>query len=133
MKSLILDTNVFVRFFLKDHNDHSQIAEQVFNKIEQKELIGLVSITVVMEVLFVIKRWSQIPRSELIDSLIEILELDTIKIIEIKKEELFTILSVLSKTNFDFVDVYLSVISKEIDIMSFDKDFRKLKVILDDK
>ena len=71
------------------------------------------------------KKYYEIDRSKYIPKLIQLLLLKNVKVIEIEKKMLLTILQALQKTNADFTDLYLLYTQSAKNILSFDKDFKK--------
>lgn len=123
-----LDANIFLRYLVCDNLAQFEKAKEIFRGIEEGESIGLVSILVVAEVIWVLEGFYGVKRANFVPNLVDLLSFNNIKICEIKKRELFEILNLLLKVNMDFTDVYLHYFSKKsgIGVSSFDSDFAKL-------
>ena len=127
MKEIIIDTNVFIRFLIKDVLSQFEKAQKVFEKIEKGEIKGLVSILVINEIVWILENFYELKREIYIPPLLKLLLLKHLKIIETKKSFIIKILQKMEKQKFDFTDFYLSQIAKDKKIFSFDKDFKKIK------
>lgn len=127
MTEILLDSNVLLRHFLHDIPTQSQKATTIITEIENGEKIGFLSILVINEVIWILRRYYYIKRRDYITQLLKLLQINTIKIVEIKKEVLIKILEKMKKREIDFTDVYLAEIAEDREIASFDKDFEKLK------
>lgn len=126
MKEIIIDTNVFVRFLIKDVLSQFGKAQKVFEKIEKGEIKGLVSILVVNEVVWVLENFYELKREIYIPQLLQLLLLKHLKIIETKKSLIINTLQRMEKQKFDFTDLYLSQIADARKVFSFDKDLQKI-------
>jgi len=127
MKNVILDTNVFIRFLIRDIENQFLKSKQIFDKVEKEGLIAEVSILVVNEIVWVLENFYELKREIYIPQLVKILDLRNIRIIEAKKSLVLQVLESSQKQNFDFTDIYLAHIKGPKEIFSFDKDFRKIK------
>lgn len=126
MNELLLDSNIFLRHFLQDIRSQSLDATTVISEVEKGEKVGFISILVINEVIWILKRFYKIDRRHYLPELIKILHINNIKIIEVKKEVLLRILEKMKPREIDFTDVYLSEIAGNRKVVSFDKDFKKL-------
>ncbi len=125
MRDIVLDTNIFIRYFTQDVVSQYKIARQIFENIEGNNVRGLISILVVNEIIWIMDRHYQIDRIVYLPKLIRLLLLEHAEIIEIDKNLLIKILQVMQKTNLDFTDLYLLYTTDKTKIYSFDKDFKK--------
>lgn len=126
MNDLFLDSNIFLRHFLQDIPSQSPKATAIISEIEKGEKVGHVSILVVNEVLWILKRFYHVQRKDYISQIVKILHINNMKVVEIKKEILLKILEKMKKREIDFIDVYLSEIAGSKTIVSFDKNFQKM-------
>ncbi len=125
MRDIVLDTNIFIRYFTQDVVSQYKIARQIFENIEGNNVRGLISILVVNEIIWIMDRHYRIDRTVYLPKLIRLLLLEHAEIIEIDKNLLIKILQVMQKTNLDFTDLYLLYTTDKTKIYSFDKDFKK--------
>ena len=126
MKSLVIDSNVLLRFILRDIEDQYEVARKVFEEIEGEKMIGRISILVIGELIWILERFYDQDRKVFIPKIISLLSLKNIRIIEAKKELVMDALAIFSSRKVDFTDVYLSKIVTKKEIFSFDRDFKKL-------
>lgn len=126
MNQKIIDTNIFLRHLLQDIPDQSKIATSVISDIEDGKMTGLMSILVVNELIWILEKYYFLKRSIYIPKLIKILNLDHLKMMEVKKELIERVLEKMRNKKIDFTDVYLMEAGREAQILSFDKDFDKL-------
>lgn len=126
MNEVILDTNILLRHFLQDIPTQSTEATRLIESIEKGEKTGYLSVLVVNEVIWILKRFYKIERKEYLPILLALLQLNNIKTLEAKKETVRNILEKMKKKEIDFTDVYLFEIAGDRTIASFDKDFEKL-------
>lgn len=127
MNNLYLDTNVILAFILTREGKNYNQARKIFEQIETGKIKIWVSILVIDETMWTIERVYKIKREQYLQSFIDLLSQKTIKIIEVKKRELFNIFKVMWQKNVSFPDAYLFYLSQQQgQIVSFDKDFVKL-------
>lgn len=125
-KEVILDSNIFIRFLIGDIKDQFEKTQVIFNNIEEKRVQGYVSILVVNEIVWILENFYELKRGIYLPQLIKILSLRSLKVIEIKKKILLAILERMQVSSIDFTDIYLSYIKENKEILSLDKDFRKI-------
>ena len=126
MKFLILDTNVLLRYMLRDVESQYKEAKKVFDKIASEKIVGKISILVLDELVWAFGKHYEIKVSDFVPKIMEILALKNIKIIEINKSIVMKIFTKMLETGIDFTDIYLSEIATQKTLFSFDKDFKKL-------
>ena len=74
-----LDTNVLVRFLVKDDEHQSKIVYKVFKQAENDKIFFWVSLLVVLETIWVLDSVYEITRKEILDSVNEILLMPILK------------------------------------------------------
>lgn len=126
MKSIILDTNIFVRFFAKDIPSQFNQSQQIIKDIEDGQSKGLISILVINELLWILERFYKIERSDFISKILNLLAYKNINIIEVKKVVIVKILKKMETTSIDFTDLYLIETAGDKKIVSFDKNLQKI-------
>ncbi|MBI2327096.1 PIN domain-containing protein [Candidatus Curtissbacteria bacterium] len=126
MDQKIIDTNIFLRHLLQDIPDQSKIATSIISDIEDGKMIGLVSILVVNELIWILEKYYALKRGVYIPKLVKMLHLDHLRVMEVKKDLIETVLEKMRNKKIDFTDVYLKEVGKENQILSFDKDFAKI-------
>lgn len=126
MRKVVIDTNIIVRYFVKDNLRQLQEAQNLIKDIEQSKACGLISLLVVHETVWILENYYDLKRDEFIPVIKQLLALKNIKIIEVKKEIIQNVLTKMQLSKIDFTDIYLAEIAKDRKIFSFDKDFEKL-------
>lgn len=126
MKSYFIDTNVLIRYFLKDNKAQYKKSLNFIERVEKEKVIGKFSIIIIAEFVWTIESFYKLKRKIFIPPLISLISLKNIKIIETDKKILINTLKLMVDYKFDFADVYLFVTSEGKNIFSFDKDFKKL-------
>lgn len=127
MKSIILDTNVIARYLLADIPDQFEKAKEIFLKIDKGEIRAFISILVIDELIWALENYYSFKRSDYLPSILKILYNKETKIIETKKEAIIEILENMKNNKIDFTDFYLHEIAEGRTIVSFDKDFKKIR------
>lgn len=69
-----LDTNVILRYVLSDHPVQSAAARELFRRIEAGSMTVRLTDTVIFEAAYTLRRHYRVPRPEIADSLLAILE-----------------------------------------------------------
>ena len=120
----LIDTNVIIRFLVGDHEEHLEIATEIFRKVENGEYEVEILEPVIMEVLFVLVKFYKLPQSEVIEDLKRIIAFrgvlgDKVLLIET--------LNIVENKNIDFVDALICSKSRlqGYGKLSFDKDVNK--------
>ena len=126
INSVIFDTNVILRYLVKDSPTQLLQAQKYVEEIEQGKLKGFISILVVNEAAWVLEKYYDLEKEEYIPLLLKLLALKNFKITEVKKEVVIRTLELMQKRNIDFTDVYLLCIKGDKEIFSFDEDLRKI-------
>lgn len=124
MASLI-DTNIVIRYLLGDHAELSPQATEIFDKVEQAALQVVILDSVIMEAFFVLHKFYQQPKAEVIDDLKTILAFNGV--INDDKFQIIEALNIVLYKNLDFVDALLCVKSKYygFELLTFDEKLKK--------
>jgi predicted nucleic-acid-binding protein len=127
-KVFLIDTNVILRYLLGDHKRFSPKAEafmqDVANGLKKAELTSVV----VTECVYVMDKFYEIPKNEIVDKLSRILNIKGI--VNADKSEMLDALIKYENSGTDIVDCILAAKSSpQRVIVTFDKDFKKLKAI----
>lgn len=127
MNKLYLDTNVLLDFILKRPGENFIRAKEVFKRIEAGKIRIYLSILIIDEAIWTIERTYKVSRDQYFQGFVDLISQKGIRIIEIKKKDLFAIFKILWQKNVSFPDAYLFYLSQEQgQIISFDRDFVKL-------
>ncbi|KKR33028.1 MAG: hypothetical protein UT63_C0025G0005 [Candidatus Gottesmanbacteria bacterium GW2011_GWC2_39_8] len=131
MKEILLDTNIFIRFFVKDIKPQFEESYKLFGKIEKGETRAMVSILVINEIVWVLENYYELSRKIYIPILVKLLALKGIKIKETKKKILMKILGKMKEKKLDFTDLYLIENREGKEIVFFDKELQKFQKVLE--
>ncbi len=121
----LIDTNVIIRFLVKEesglYEESIVLMEQIESAERKVEILG----EVVMEVLFVMTKYYEVPLGEIVDDMKTILRLDGI--VNHDKYILISTLDMMVEANIDYIDALICVKSKMqgYSKISFDKDVVK--------
>lgn len=113
---LYLDTNIILRYLLQDCE---QFITQSKEYMENSKTY--IRNEVLAEVVYVLNKTYQVPKSEIANILKELLSMETIEVDS--KEVISLALEIFGTKNIDFVDSLLCAYSKllKINVVSFDK------------
>lgn len=118
-----LDTNVILRQVLQDHPDHSIRATALIKEIEQGKRAVRLADTVVFEAAFTLEKTYGVPRSDIRDALLPILELAGV-VLPGKRmlSDVFDLY--VREAGLSFADCYHATLAKQLQlskILSFDR------------
>ena len=121
----LIDTNILVRLITGDIPKLHQKALQFFEKVENNEIKGLLTESIIAEVYYVLKSFYKFKKEQIIEDLQAILSNENI--LYENKSEIFETFSILKTRNLSFVDALLCAKSNMYDytLMSFDKNLLK--------
>ncbi len=123
-----LDTNVLVRLFAQDHEEHGAVAGKILDRIERGELQVRLSDTVIFETVFVLQSFYKWKRTSIRDALMIVIQLDGV---ELPAKEIYPDIFDLyvNRGNLSFADSFHAVLSISLDcngLISFDTGFDKI-------
>lgn len=126
-KTIFVDTNYILRLFLGDISSQFKKALRLFEKIEKRETVGIITILAINELIWVLENFYYKKRRTFIPQILKLISLKNIKIFEIKKKELIQILDKMTDANLDFTDEYQIFFCEKSKkkIASFDKKLLK--------
>ncbi len=127
-KVYLIDTNVVLRYLLGDHPELSPKAEafmsDVFSGAKKAEILDVV----IVECIYVMEKYYNIPKSEIVEKLSGILSFSGI--VNPDRSEILQALLKYENSNIDIVDCILAARSSpEKVVISFDKDMKTLKAV----
>lgn len=125
MKKASIDTNIVIRFLIKDAAKQFEEAKSFFENIEKGKIKVIMSILVINETIWILENYYELERTIYIPQLLQLLALKNIVIKEIKKKVVIEVLEEMMKFTLDFTDLYLAKTKEEGEIMFFDKDRKK--------
>ncbi len=129
-KVYLIDTNIILRYLLDDHKVHSPKAgafmAEVFKGTKRAEIPDVV----IVECIYVMEKYYQIPKVEINTKLSGILNFSGI--VNPDRSKILEALLKYGGTNIDIVDCILAAHSSpEKVVVSFDKDMKKLKAVIE--
>ncbi len=119
----IIDTNVVLRYLLRDHEGFYKEAEALFDEVFSGKKKVVLLDTVVAEVVYVLSRLYKVKRQEIAQVLKELLKAKGIRAVD--KDGLFDALKIFAEKNLDFVDCLICAYGSRYQVMSFDKKVKK--------
>ena len=127
-KVYLIDTNVILRYLLGDHAELSHKAEAFMLDISEGTKRAEIFDVVIVECIYVMEKYYQIPKSKISTKLSGILNFSGI--VNSDRSEILEALLKYSSTNIDIVDCILAAHSstKKV-VVSFDKDIKRLKAV----
>ena len=127
-KVYLIDTNVILRYLLGDHLKFSPKAEAFMGDISEGTKKAEIFDVVIVECIYVMEKYYQIPKAEISTKLSGIMNFSGI--INPDRSEILEALLKYNSTNIDIVDCILAAHSSpEKIVVSFDKDMKKLKAV----
>ncbi len=127
-KVYLIDTNVILRYLLGDHAEFSPKAETLMLAVSKGMKKADILDVVIVECIYVMRKYYRIPRSEIVEKLSGILNFPGI----VNKGKSATLEALLKyrDSNIDIVDCILAAHSSPARVViSFDKDLKRLKAI----
>lgn len=130
MRTFFADTNLFIRFFLKDNALLTKKAKFYFLQARSKKIRLLIVSEIIPEIEYILRKVYQLTRKEIEKHLSSLVRTTYF---EIERRNLWLeVLRIYPEIKVDLVDIFLFLIAKKekAEVLSFDKDFRKLKRFL---
>jgi len=126
MKKFIVDTNVFLRFLLKDNKKFYQTASEYFSQAKKKKLILILIPEVIFELDYVLRGVYSLSRKESAEVLQKLVKSPDLEVKN--RNNLIEALEEYQKINADLVDLFIAETAKSerAKVVSFDKDFKKI-------
>lgn len=124
---IVLDTNVVLRFILRDHETMSVAAYELFTKAGAGEIQLLLDSVVIAECCFVLSgKVYSFSKSDIAAVLSKIVMLDGVVVDEVSR--INDALETFSKYGVDYGDAYLTAVARAENLMvaTFDQDFRRI-------
>jgi predicted nucleic acid-binding protein len=127
MKSLLVDTNVLLRFITGEPADQAKQVAGLFQAAEAGKTRLVVLPMVLAEAVFVLTGFYEFPRAKTADVLAQLLSCPGFSSAEL--DHMLHALKLFGGSKLDFVDCYLAATSihDKRAVVSFDRDFAKIK------
>lgn len=125
MDKKIIDTNLIVRYLVRDQLVHYKRARDFFDLVKLGKIKAILEQAVFTETVFVLSKIYEVPKEKISEALAGLLEYKGIYNHE--KEVLLKSLSIYTQTNLHIVDCILIAKAQlhNIDIESFDQELLK--------
>lgn len=125
-----IDTNIFLRVFVKENEKTFKECYGFLKFVENKKIKACTSVLVLVEIDWVLESFYKFKKEKAIEALESISKLRGLKIVD---ETNFPLaLELYKKYNIKFIDALIAsspkIISGETTVVSYDRDFEKLKV-----
>ncbi len=125
-KVYLIDTNIIIRYLLDDYAEFSPKAEALMLDVSKGVKKAEILDVVIVECIYVMDKYYQIPKPEIVDKLSRILNFSGIANPD-RSEILYALLK-YENSNADIIDCILAARSSPAKVVvSFDKDMKKLK------
>jgi predicted nucleic acid-binding protein len=121
----LVDTNPILRHLLDDHPQHSDLAHALFGRIEAGEERVLTTDTVIFEAVFTLERFYRVPRNEIKESLLNLLQLPGL-VLPGKRAYRSVFDLWVQHPRLSFADCYHASLVERLNlpaIITFDRDF----------
>lgn len=127
MKTVIVDTNAFLRFFLNDIQKQKKAFESALHKAKRNELILVVPQIILFEIDFILTKYYRFSKGEVIERLESVI---STSYLQVQDQGVFrNAIDLYAKHNIAFVDCFLLSKAKleEAELFTFDQKLEKLK------
>jgi len=118
LKMIRIDTNYIIRYLVNDDVEMADVAEEI---LTTKSVF--ISNEILAEVVYVLMGVYQIPKIDVADRLLELLNFDNILVSD--KNIINKAFKIFKDRNLDFVDCLLCAYSKKDEIVTFDRKLNK--------
>lgn len=128
MKStIIIDTNILLRYLRNDHPVLSVEAKKIFEKAYKNDMNIYLDEVVLAEAVWVFSSYYKTPKSLIVSKLLEQLYFDWI--INPRKKLMLKALGLFGKTNLSYIDCWIFSVNQNLktSLETFDNDLKKLK------
>ena len=127
-KVYLIDTKVILRYLLGDHPKFSPKAESFMEDISKGTKKAEIPDVVIVECIYVMEKYYQIPKGEISTKLSGIMNFSGI--VNPDRSEILEAILKYNSTHIDIVDCILAAHSSpEKLVVSFDEDMKKLKAV----
>lgn len=126
MKVYVADTNILLRFLLRDIPKQAAEAKKSLEEAKEQKIRIVVHPITIFEVDFALEKEYKLHKKDAVSHLKSILSMSYLDILE--RELLLVALDIYAQKNVDFVDAFLFTYAEFVgsEVLSFDKDFKKI-------
>lgn len=125
MTRRVADTNILLRFLLKDNIDQFNTAREILTKAKEDKLELIIPQIVMFEIIYALDKYYGFPKEKITDALTTIISTKNIKIQD--QSAFKKALALFGVYNISFVDCFLTAYSAEnsAKLFTFDKGLQK--------
>lgn len=126
MKTFFVDSNIFLRFVLKDHPDFWNRAKNYFLQAKLRKIKLIFLTEIIIEIEYFLRKLYQLPKKVIYQHLCFLIKIPYLEIRN--KAILEKALQTYLHQEIDLVDLVLfyTAQQEQAKVLSFDKDFEKL-------
>lgn len=126
MKSICIDTNILLRFLLRDNQKLFKVAKSNFQKAENGSLHIYLDEVIIAEAIWVLTSYYKKPKQFLVDSLEKLVSQNWI--INPRKNFILQALHLFRMHNISYIDCWIYIVcqSRSIELKTFDRKLAKL-------
>lgn len=127
MKSFLADSNIFIRVFIQDNPIQTKESLKYLEDAKNGKIKIKILSEIVPEIEYVLRKVYKLDKTEIIQDLETICSTSYIHIDN--KNIWLKALKIYKNNNIDLIDAFLyqNKLEKNMKILSFDKDFKKIK------
>lgn len=126
MKTYFADTNFYLRFILKDNKNQVKRVKEFLSKAKKGEINIVFLPEVILEMEFVLRSVYALSGKQIVKYLVPLAKTDYLDICE--RDIWLTAFKIFPEKNLSLFDIFLFLKARgqKAEVLSFDKDFRKL-------
>lgn len=130
MKQYFVDSNIFLRFLIKDDEQKFKHCRRLFENVEQGKIKIIISPFILAEIVWVLRSFYKFQKQEILKALQAIILLKNLRIRD--KSDMAMTLELFENTNAKFIDCLIAsdndLQAKKCILISYDEDFDKLNI-----
>ncbi len=128
MRKIFIDSNIFIRHLTHDDPRLSPKATKFFKDLSEGQFVGYISVIVLHEVTYVLRKGYNLEEKRISGALITLLRMENLKIVDMPKETVLTALTEYGQHSVDLADIFYKHIALNNGclIASFDRDMQKI-------
>lgn len=130
MKTVFVDTNIFLRFLARDQEKQYQACRKLFKQAQENKINLITSSLVIFELIWTLVSYYQESKNQIVEKILSLLELSNLRVEN--REIFFESLLLWQEKNIDFNDAFnftWAQKKKIRKIYSYDRHFDKLSGI----
>lgn len=127
MIKCLTDTNIFIRIFIQDNPEQTLEAQKYLDQAKKGKLKLKIISEIIPEIEYVLRKVYKVSKDKIVDNILLIMEASYLDVEN--RPEWTKSLNLYLKNNIDLIDsfLYVSKLKHDMKILTFDKDFKKIK------